>query len=84
MIKKKFIILSEVPLSKKIYKSWYINDLFKIFRKNIEFWDLSNFKYKKNKDPFKLKNKYIKKFDNLTEIKKELKKDPTTKKIVME
>ena len=83
MIKKKFIILSEVPLSKKIYKSLYINDLFKIFRKNIEFWDLSNFKYKKNKDPFKLKNKYIKKFDNLTEIKKELKKDPTTKKIVM-
>ncbi len=83
MYKKKLIFVSEVPLSKKIFDSWYIKDLSKIFKKKLEYWDISNFRYKNNKDPNKLNYKYVKKFKNNKQISKELDKNKNFKKIVI-
>ncbi len=83
MNKKKLIFISEVPLSKKIFDSWYIEDLFKIFKKKLEYWDISNFRYKNNKDPNQLKYKYVKKFKNIEQINIELNKNKNFEKIVI-
>ena len=53
MSKKKLIVFSVVPLTKKIYQSWYIGDLFKLFRKDFEFWDISKLYNHNNKIPIK-------------------------------
>ena len=83
MNKKKLIFISEVPLSKKIYDSWFIKDLSKIFKKNLEYWDISYFRYKNNKDPNKLKYKYVKTFRNINQIKKILNENKNYKKIII-
>ena len=83
MNKKKLIFISEVPLSKKIYDSWFIKDLSKIFKKNLEYWDISYFRYKNNKDPNKLKYKCVKTFRNINQIKKILKENKNYKKILI-
>ena len=38
MANKRFIIISEVPLSNKIYKDWFVGHLIKIFKSKFEFW----------------------------------------------
>ena len=60
MANKRFIIISEVPLSNKIYKDWFVGHLIKIFKSKFEFW-IINKNIKLNKDPFKINKKYVKK-----------------------
>ncbi len=83
MSKKKLIVFSVVPLTKKIYQSWYIGDLLKLFRKDFEFWDISKLHNHNNKDPNKVKGPYVKKFKNIKELKKNIKKNENVKKIIL-
>ena len=70
---KKFIIVSQVPLSNKIYIDWFIKDLITVYNKKLEYWFVSD-TLKKNNDPFKLKTTYTKEIKNFEQFDKQIDK----------
>lgn len=70
---KKFIIISQVPLSNKIYIDWFIKDLRAIYNKKLEYWFISG-TLKKNNDPFKLKTNFTKEIKNFEQFDKQIDK----------
>ena len=79
---KKFIILSQVPLSKKIYRDWFVGDLIRLYNKNFEYWIINN-DLKKNKDPSKINKHFIKKIRNYIEFNSKIKKYESKKIIFL-
>ena len=78
----KFIILSQAPLTNKIFRDWFVEDLIKLFKKNFEFWTI-NEKLHKNKDPFKINKNYVKHIKNLNQYRNKIKENENKKVIFL-
>ena len=78
----KFIILSEAPLTNKIFRDRFVEDLINLFKKNFEFWTI-NKKLHKNNDPFKINKNYVKHIKNLNQYKNKIKENENKKVIFL-
>ena len=78
----KFIMLSQAPLTNKIFRDWFVGDLIKLFKKNFEFWTI-NKKLYKNKDPSKVNKHFVKKIRNYSEFNSKIKKYESKKIIFL-
>ena len=78
----KFIIISEAPLTNKIFRDWFVGDLIDLFKKNFEFWTV-NKNFYKNKDPFKINKNYVKYIKNFDQYKNKIKENENEKVIFL-